>query len=77
MQEGGNAEIIRAIVSLATGLEMDVTAEGVETAEQVVRLKDLACEFGQGFFFHKPLAREDAYAVLRTRKWPPAARPPN
>jgi diguanylate cyclase (GGDEF)-like protein len=80
MQEGGNAEIIRAIVSLASGLEMDVTAEGVETAEQVVRLKDLACEFGQGFFFHKPLAREDAHAVLRTRRWPPAApaaRPPN
>ena len=34
MQEGGNAEIIRAIVSLAGGLAMNVTAEGVETAEQ-------------------------------------------
>jgi diguanylate cyclase (GGDEF)-like protein len=75
MQEGGNAEIIRAIVSLATGLAMDVTAEGVETADQVSRLKDLACEFGQGFYFHRPLACEDAYAVLQARKWPPAALP--
>jgi diguanylate cyclase (GGDEF)-like protein len=77
MQDGGNAEIIRAIVSLATGLAMDVTAEGVETADQVSRLKDLSCEFGQGFYFHKPLAREDAHAVLRARKWPPAARSMN
>jgi Amt family ammonium transporter len=74
MQDGGNAEIIRAIVSLATGLAMDVTAEGVETADQVSRLRDLSCEFGQGFYFHRPLAREDARAVLRARKWPPAAR---
>ena len=35
MQADGNAEIIRAIVSLAGGLSMDVTAEGIETAEQV------------------------------------------
>jgi EAL domain-containing protein (putative c-di-GMP-specific phosphodiesterase class I) len=75
MQEGGNTEIIRAIVSLAAGLAMNVTAEGVETADQAARLKDLACEFGQGYYFHKPLARDDAHAVLRTRTWPLAARP--
>jgi diguanylate cyclase (GGDEF)-like protein len=69
MQEGGNAEIIRAIVSLAAGLAMNVTAEGVETAEQVSRLRDLSCEYGQGYYFHRPLAREDAHAVLRARKW--------
>ena len=67
--EGGNTEIIRAIVSLAAGLAMNVTAEGVETEEQLGRLKDLACEFGQGFYFYKPLAREDAHAVLESRKW--------
>jgi diguanylate cyclase (GGDEF)-like protein len=75
MQEGGNTEIIRAIVSLATGLAMNVTAEGVETADQAARLRDLACEFGQGFYFHKPLVRDDAHAVLRTRVWPLATRP--
>jgi ammonium transporter, Amt family len=72
--DDGNAEIIRAIVSLAVGLAMNVTAEGVETAEQVSRLQDLACEFGQGFYFYKPLARDDAQAVLESRKWTVAPR---
>jgi Amt family ammonium transporter len=64
LQDGANAEIIRAIVSLAEGLDMDVTAEGVETGEQLVRLKELACGFGQGFYFHHPLTRADAAALL-------------
>jgi diguanylate cyclase (GGDEF)-like protein len=66
MREGGNTEIIRAIVSLASGLSMDVTAEGVETADQVAGLRDLACGFGQGYYFYKPLEPADAAAVLRT-----------
>ncbi len=73
IQHSGNVEIIRAIVSLAAGLAMDVTAEGVETADQANRLKDLACEFGQGFYFYKPLTRERAHAVLREHQWPVAA----
>jgi EAL domain-containing protein (putative c-di-GMP-specific phosphodiesterase class I) len=59
-----NAEIIRAIVSLAGGLDMNVTAEGVETGEQLSRLKELACGFGQGFYFHRPLTREDARRII-------------
>ena len=70
MQGDGNAEIIRAIVSLAGGLAMDVTAEGIETAEQVRGLRDLACEFGQGYFFFKPLPKDDARAVLQSRGCP-------
>jgi diguanylate cyclase (GGDEF)-like protein len=64
MQEIGNTEIIRAIVSMASGLDMTVTAEGVETAEQVQRLQDLTCEFGQGYFFHRPLSAGEAAAML-------------
>ena len=65
VHDGANAEIIRAIVSLAGGLDMDVTAEGVETGEQAVRLQELACGFGQGFYFHHPLSSGDAAGVLR------------
>jgi diguanylate cyclase (GGDEF)-like protein len=75
MKDGGNGEIIRAIVSLAAGLAMSVTAEGVETAEQVTRLRELACESGQGYYFFKPLDRADAHAVLQSRKWTIAERP--
>jgi diguanylate cyclase (GGDEF)-like protein len=70
MQERGNTEIIRAIVSLAAGLAMNVTAEGIETAEQLSSLRDLACEFGQGFYFYRPLDSRDTHEILRTRKWP-------
>ena len=64
MEDNGNCEIIRAIVSLAGSLAMNVTAEGVETAEQLATLRNLACEYGQGYFFYKPLRAEDARAVL-------------
>jgi diguanylate cyclase (GGDEF)-like protein len=67
MRADGSAEIIRAIVSLADGLAMDVTAEGIETAEQVRDLRDLDCQYGQGYFFFKPLSKDDARAVLRSR----------
>jgi EAL domain-containing protein (putative c-di-GMP-specific phosphodiesterase class I) len=65
MQSGSNTEIIRAIVSLAAGLAMNVTAEGIETLEQVNRLQELACEFGQGYYFDKPLTSADARAILK------------
>jgi diguanylate cyclase (GGDEF)-like protein len=64
MDQGSNTEIIRAIVSLAAGLAMDVTAEGIETADQASRLQELACEFGQGYYFDKPLTRDHARAIL-------------
>jgi hypothetical protein len=57
-------EIIRAIISMASGLFMDVIAEGVETADQAAQLSELACEFGQGFYFHRPLTPERAKTVL-------------
>ena len=65
MREGNNTEIIRAIVSLAAGFSMNVTAEGIETLEQANRLQELACEFGQGYYFDKPLTREAARAILK------------
>jgi diguanylate cyclase (GGDEF)-like protein len=62
--ETGNLEIIRAIIAMAAGLSMDVTAEGIETADQAAQLTDLSCEFGQGFFFHRPLTSGSAKSVL-------------
>jgi EAL domain-containing protein (putative c-di-GMP-specific phosphodiesterase class I) len=63
-----NAEIVRAILSMAKGLSMDVTAEGVETAEQLATLEALECELGQGFFFYRPLAGAQAHTVLLASK---------
>ena len=55
IESGENSEIVRTIVKLAQNLKMRVIAEGIETAEQLVQLKNLNCEYGQGYLFAKPL----------------------
>jgi diguanylate cyclase (GGDEF)-like protein/PAS domain S-box-containing protein len=55
-----NMDIVRAIITLARGLGIAVTAEGVETAEQLAYLQMLKCDYAQGYFFSKPLASEAA-----------------
>ena len=50
-----DAEIIRAIVSMAHSLKLQVTAEGVETRAQHEFLRTLGCEQYQGFFCNPPL----------------------
>jgi diguanylate cyclase (GGDEF)-like protein len=59
------SEIVGTIVTLARTLRMDVAAEGIETAEQVTRLRALACHFGQGFFFSKPVGRTAASSLIQ------------
>lgn len=50
-----NFNVIRTINSLANNLKMGVTAEGIETLEQLELIKNLGCRYGQGFYFSKPL----------------------
>jgi EAL domain-containing protein (putative c-di-GMP-specific phosphodiesterase class I) len=56
--------IIHTILTLGQKLGMEVVAEGVETLEQVTMLKQEHCDYGQGYFFAKPLPVEDAQALL-------------
>lgn len=46
--------IVTAAISFATALQLDVTAEGIETAEQLAALRRLGCLYGQGFLFARP-----------------------
>lgn len=52
--------VLQAIVQLAHNLNIKVVAEGLETSDQVVLLQSLHCDFGQGYFFAKPLAPDAA-----------------
>jgi EAL domain-containing protein (putative c-di-GMP-specific phosphodiesterase class I) len=61
---GDNSAIVKAIVTLAHMLNMDIIAEGIETTAQLAQLKLLQCEYGQGFFFSKPLSEADADAFI-------------
>jgi diguanylate cyclase (GGDEF)-like protein/PAS domain S-box-containing protein len=59
-----NVAIIQSIVQLAKSFRMSVTAEGVETAEDFERMRDLGCDTIQGFLFGKPLAYERANQMV-------------
>jgi diguanylate cyclase (GGDEF)-like protein len=50
-----NLEIVRSVLNLANSLGIEAIAEGIETAQQLAQLKELGCEYGQGYFFFKPL----------------------
>jgi len=59
-----NQEIIKTIVSLAKSLSLKIIAEGIETPEQIDGLLDLSCEFGQGYYFAKPLSESDVCKLV-------------
>ncbi len=61
-----NEEIIRAIVALARNLELEVTAEGVETRTQLRRLQRMDCANGQGYYFSRPLTAGRVEKILGT-----------
>ncbi len=65
--EGENVAIVRTIVALAHALGMDVIAEGVETEAQLAKLRAIGCEYGQGYFFAKPLPSDEATTLMASR----------
>ena len=52
--------VVRMIIELAHTLSLEVIAEGVETEEQATLLKEMGCDFAQGYHFSKPLPPEAA-----------------
>ena len=52
---GNEPVIVRAVLSMAAELEIDVVAEGVETLEQAELLRELGCPLAQGFLFGMPV----------------------
>jgi len=57
-QGSGSTTLVRGIIGLAHNLELQVVAEGVETQEQLSLLQSMGCDINQGFFLHRPMARE-------------------
>ena len=65
--QDGSLEIVRTILSLARNLGIDAIAEGIETAEQLAQLRKLQCEYGQGYYFRRPLDAAAAAALLASQ----------
>ncbi len=60
-----NQEIMRFIISLANLMKLGVVAEGVETAEQLERLREIGCECVQGYYFSKPLPVKEFELLIK------------
>ncbi len=57
-------ELINAIISMAHSLNLKVVAEGVETEGQLIYLRQINCDYAQGFYFSKPLPTEKLEKLL-------------
>jgi diguanylate cyclase (GGDEF)-like protein/PAS domain S-box-containing protein len=63
-KEDDPGQLVRTITTLAENMSMGVVAEGVETQEQLTKLRGLRCQRVQGYFFSRPLAADAAEAFL-------------
>lgn len=59
-------EIVHTIINLAHNLKKEVIAEGIETAEHLAKLRELGCEFGQGFLFSRPVDASQAEKMIES-----------
>jgi EAL domain-containing protein (putative c-di-GMP-specific phosphodiesterase class I) len=64
MDSESGQHLVHAIATLAKNLGIDVIAEGIETAEQIVKLRSLGCSKGQGYFFSKPLDEQELAILM-------------
>lgn len=62
-----NAHLVESISSLSRKLNMSLVVEGVETVEQEIILKKLGCHFFQGYYYSKPLMKEDFKSYINKR----------
>jgi diguanylate cyclase (GGDEF)-like protein/PAS domain S-box-containing protein len=67
----GNDVIVRSTVALAHSLGLPVIAEGIESSDQLRRLRSLGCEYGQGYLFSPALDEPHTRALLET--WRPTS----
>jgi len=71
-RSGDNETITSAVIALAHSLNLQVTAEGVETSAQLAFLRERACDEMQGYFFAAPLPGDQIAALLEARRDAPA-----
>ena len=66
--------IVHAIIEIGGALGLTTVAEGIETAAELQRLRDLGCPLGQGYLFSKPLERDVMADLVALRGGPAFAR---
>jgi len=69
-QDPENIEIVKTIIALAHNLNMKVTAEGIETSEQLAHLEGLSCENAQGYYLSRPVMSGAATKMFGAERLP-------
>ena len=59
--------IVKAIVAMCDGLDLQVVAEGIESREDAEKLKELGCGMGQGYYYGKPVDADATQAYLQSK----------
>jgi len=68
-EDAEDSAIVEAVVSMAHSLHLSVVAEGVETDEQLARLRELGCELAQGFYFAAPVPPAALHPLGAQSRW--------
>ena len=66
-EDAKSASIVKTILMLGENLDIEVVAEGIETAEQLAHLRKLGCSLGQGYFFSRPATPLEARGLIRDK----------
>jgi EAL domain-containing protein (putative c-di-GMP-specific phosphodiesterase class I) len=61
-----DSALARAIITIGETLDLEVIAEGIEREAQMRKLRELGCQFGQGFYVSRPLPAEELLDLLQT-----------
>jgi EAL domain-containing protein (putative c-di-GMP-specific phosphodiesterase class I) len=63
-----NQGVLRFIMDLARWMKLSVVAEGVETKEQLERLREIGCDYVQGYFFARPMPSLDFEKLMNEQR---------
>lgn len=66
--EGGDTKMLEVVIDIAEYLSIPVIAEGVETREQMIALREMGCDLVQGYYFSKPVPAQDYERFVEERK---------
>ena len=64
LEDTGSFTIVRAVTKLAQELNMDIVAEGIERPDEITKLQEIGCNFGQGYLFSRPVPMKQAIELL-------------
>ncbi len=62
----GQAKLVKAIINMGTSLQLEIVAEGIETARQLDFLRRAGCRLGQGYYLCKPVALDKFMALVQS-----------